>query len=116
MSELSSPGFGFESHPHQAHVVLIVFDSTLEQVGLPNQSLVLNLLKRSWLSKIMATTLSNANNAINVSLRISTRQSPGAATASSGSITQPILITGSVPSEVTHLFRTKRVSEIRQFE
>lgn len=28
----------------------------------------------------------------------------------------PILTTGSVPSEVSHLFRTKRVSDIRQFE
>lgn len=30
--------------------------------------------------------------------------------------TQPILTTGSVPSEVSYLFRTKRVSEIRIFE
>lgn len=29
---------------------------------------------------------------------------------------QTFLTTGSVPSEVTHLFRTKRVSDIRQFE
>lgn len=30
--------------------------------------------------------------------------------------THPVLTTGSVPSQVTHLFRTKRVSEIRAYE
>lgn len=53
--------------------------------------------------------------------------SPRAATAMSPRLTSPranppktvsppILTTGSVPSEVSHLFRTKRVSEIRTFE
>lgn len=31
-------------------------------------------------------------------------------------VSQPLLTTGSIPSEVSHLFRTKRVSDIRQFE
>lgn len=71
----------------------------------------------------MSTAIASAgvnNLGSNVSPRLPTtpRASPRVPQTSSpvSAPSQPILTTGSVPSEVTHLFRTKRVSEIRAFE